>query len=461
MPNSPYEPTKENIFKTFNEDILLRNDDVFEFIKLLNTLDTNYSIALDGQWGSGKTFFVKHIVMVLDSVYGSAHSEFEPHYKQVLPKTPVDIKEDINKNFPIYFDAWENDNDDDPLLSLLYSIVSRYKVNFPSERNWSEALFEMANIALDTPISTAVTGGMNKVVKTGARKAVEIKEKFEGENIFEQIATSKNINERIFSFFDKIVNSRNSERIVIFIDELDRCKPSYAVLLLERIKHYMTHEKITFVFSTNLTELSHTIKQCYGGGFDGMGYLEKFFDYWFSLPQLTFEQQNNLIPLGSASPQDMVYEFFINKFNVSMRGRIKMITEIRKFVARNMDTGYYGQRGDACLSFAKCLFIPYVICLKCYNAEKYHAFIQGNDTCHIEDITEKKLLAKLIQTLIRHNIQQQQEEIINQKNVILQLYYEIFTPLTSDPNYANDRIVHEISLLPKIKDIIVEAASHI
>ena len=49
------------------------------------------------------------------------------------------------------------------------------------------------------------------------------------------------------TFFNDILPERG-DRLVIFIDELDRCKPTYAIKLLERIKHYFNQEKITFVF---------------------------------------------------------------------------------------------------------------------------------------------------------------------------------------------------------------------
>lgn len=64
---------------------------------------------------------------------------------------------------------------------------------------------------------------------------------------------------------------------MIFVDELDRCKPSFAVQLLERIKHYFGHEKITFVFSVNVSELQYTIKKFYGADFNGTRYLDNFF----------------------------------------------------------------------------------------------------------------------------------------------------------------------------------------
>lgn len=58
------EPTFENLFYTYRKDIIQRNNDIFHFIKILNSVKNNYTIALDGNWGSGKTFFVDNEQMI-------------------------------------------------------------------------------------------------------------------------------------------------------------------------------------------------------------------------------------------------------------------------------------------------------------------------------------------------------------------------------------------------------------
>jgi predicted KAP-like P-loop ATPase len=70
--------------------------------------------------------------------------------------------------------------------------------------------------------------------------------------------------------------------LIIFVDELDRCKPSFAVKLLEQIKHYFLLQNVTFVFSTNILELSKTISKFYGNDFQGDKYLNRFFDLFFN-----------------------------------------------------------------------------------------------------------------------------------------------------------------------------------
>lgn len=69
----------------------------------------------------------------------------------------------------------------------------------------------------------------------------------------------------------------------ILIDELDRCRPSYAVEMLETIKHIFDIPKVVFVLATDTEQLQHAIKVIYGEGFDAQTYLGRFFKRRFYL----------------------------------------------------------------------------------------------------------------------------------------------------------------------------------
>ena len=60
-------PTRENILTAIQNDTIGRNKDVFSFADILNSLEDSCSIAVDGNWGSGKTFFVNQVKMFLDA----------------------------------------------------------------------------------------------------------------------------------------------------------------------------------------------------------------------------------------------------------------------------------------------------------------------------------------------------------------------------------------------------------
>ena len=81
-----------------------------------------------------------------------------------------------------------------------------------------------------------------------------------------------------------VSKSRGNRPLIVVIDELDRCRPSYAVELLEVAKHLFAVDRIIFVLAVNRSELAHSIKALYGGDFDAVGYLRRFFDVDFRLP---------------------------------------------------------------------------------------------------------------------------------------------------------------------------------
>ncbi|QDE47832.1 hypothetical protein EIN43_17235 [Enterobacter hormaechei] len=62
----------------------------------------------------------------------------------------------------------------------------------------------------------------------------------------------------------------------IFIDELDRCRPNYAIDMLETIKHLFDINNVVFVIATDKEQLSHSICSVYGSGFDATRYLDRF-----------------------------------------------------------------------------------------------------------------------------------------------------------------------------------------
>lgn len=96
-------------------------------------------------------------------------------------------------------------------------------------------------------------------------------ENLKSDNPLSKFKEQKALEEKLKDFFSEALNERGN-RLVVFIDELDRCKPSFTVRLLEQIKHYMHDERITYVLSINTEELQHTIKNYYGDSFDACRY---------------------------------------------------------------------------------------------------------------------------------------------------------------------------------------------
>ena len=71
---------------------------------------------------------------------------------------------------------------------------------------------------------------------------------------------------------------------MLLVDELDRCRPTYAVQILEKMKHLFNVPNIIFVLAVDRNQLGYSIQSMYGQGMDVSGYLRRFIDLDFNLP---------------------------------------------------------------------------------------------------------------------------------------------------------------------------------
>ena len=84
---------------------------------------------------------------------------------------------------------------------------------------------------------------------------------------------------------DALSEDHNGRPLVVVVDELDRCRPSYAIELLETAKHPFAVDRVVFVLAVNRAQLAESVRALYGAGFNSEGYLRRFFDLDFRLPE--------------------------------------------------------------------------------------------------------------------------------------------------------------------------------
>ena len=133
------EATDENVLESIKDNALYRNNDVKEFVETLDLIEGNMFISLDANWGEGKTFFVRQIQKTLEYVTKRDWDEdgvedvkkLEPFFKGTsLNKVVLD-----KSYFPVYYNAWLYDNHDDPLLSLVLTLVKETEGYFNTKLN--------------------------------------------------------------------------------------------------------------------------------------------------------------------------------------------------------------------------------------------------------------------------------------------------------------------------------------
>ncbi|EIF6296136.1 hypothetical protein LFJ66_000884 [Clostridium perfringens] len=187
----------------------------------------------------------------------------------------------------IYFNAWESDYSNDALLSLICQINKSISKTLENNKTLLEKHKEKfknigkiaGTIALKYATSEVVDSTeWNENFEKGL---TEFSDKI-GSSIFKQHSIQKDAKyllKKNLIEYQKLIN----KKIIIFIDELDRCKPTYSIEILETIKHLFNLENYVFITSLDKEQLSYSIKTVYGQDMDSDGYLRRFFDLEYTL----------------------------------------------------------------------------------------------------------------------------------------------------------------------------------
>lgn len=247
----------------FLNDKLNREPHVKNLSRLLLNISSPISLAINAPWGHGKTAFLKMLKAQLD----------------------------LNSATTIYFSAWETDFASDPLVVFLGE-MNKTLHDWTYGNNKKRAAWEKAknaglylakrSIPVGVKLSTLGLLDTDKVVEDEvARLSAEI-----SSDVLREYAKSK---QQIKYFKDNIHDlladdQGYTNKLYIIIDELDRCRPSYAIEFLERIKHLLEVEGLVFVLALDKKQLSHSIRGVYGADFDSVGYMRRFFDIEYLLP---------------------------------------------------------------------------------------------------------------------------------------------------------------------------------
>lgn len=248
--------------KPFSEDKLGRAPLAQNLTEICDALsESGAVIAIDGEWGTGKTTFVKM-------------------WRQMLEDDEYQT---------IYFNAWNSDFEDDPFIALMAELNSVFKAS----DGFRNVVASGAKIGLKVMGEIAkgvlkkTTGIDSEAISSGLDEAVSL--------CYDQMSDYQNKKNGLIEFRNKLsefVASENKDKTVyFFIDELDRCNPHFAVKLLERVKYLFEVPNIIFVLAVNIEQLQYAIQGYYGSAnIDGKQYLKRFIDIEYTLPAPDLEE---------------------------------------------------------------------------------------------------------------------------------------------------------------------------
>ena len=246
----------------FKHDLLDRKEPIEILTHLLGSLEGPVALSIDAAWGNGKTTFLKI---------------WAQHLR--------------NQKFPVVdFNAWETDFSGDPFLALSERITNG--LGSDSDESLKKKIDETKEMA--TKVLRHAVPAIIRVATAGILDVSPMLEKEVGQTLAslakDRLAAYEEAQKSVEGFrnsLQEIANAlwKENRPLVVMIDELDRCRPSYAVELLEVVKHLFSMDRIVFVLAVNRSELAHSVKALYGSGFDAQGYLGRFFDIDFRLPE--------------------------------------------------------------------------------------------------------------------------------------------------------------------------------
>ncbi len=258
----------------FENDVLNRKELVPPLIDLLSNIKEPFALGITSPFGTGKTTFLKM-------------------WKQELE----------NDGFgTAIINIWENDFIDDPLACLLGAMqeatTALKEKNTPIHESLKKinrlggAIIKRA-LPLAVKVVTINTLDLEKeheaiLAKLGEDLSSDLIQSF-----LDNKKTIKDFKEALGGFiseYNKKFNATDDKPFVIIIDDLDRCRPGYAIELLERMKHLFDIKQVVFILAYDKAQLKSIINTSFGHEFDADNYMRKFVDLEFNLPKPSTEQ---------------------------------------------------------------------------------------------------------------------------------------------------------------------------
>ncbi|MFI8555455.1 P-loop NTPase fold protein [Psychrobacter sp. NPDC077938] len=237
--------------------------------KIIKLLDSDIDVSpliIDGKWGTGKTEFCFKLKNLIQ-----AHNP---------------------NNYKVgYVNAFQADHANEPLLTLIAEVASFYDEKDEKRKNFVKNAvpylrlisgiglkaglgFAFGRYAADIP--DALVDGVEEI-KDGSKSLID--QSLES-MIKDQVEAEKNLS----TLRDALSDIASTNPIILLIDELDRCRPDFAVMMLETIKHVFDVKNVQIILITNAEQLKATIKHSYGSETNSRDYLYKFFKYQINLP---------------------------------------------------------------------------------------------------------------------------------------------------------------------------------
>lgn len=280
------------------EDVLDREAFVKQIVDLAMVLSEkrkNCCFAIEGEWGSGKSFVLENIQECL-----------QPEQSE---ETGAD------RFFVVRYDCWKYDYYEEPIVAIIS--VLRDQID------------QYINLLTDDAKRVLLETVKNTITKI-AVEAIKAKTGIDMDGVGEVPEGDVKIYDKYFGFQKVVKKVQNqiekisqTQTVVIMVDELDRCLPLYAIKVLERIHHVFNEiENVVVIVAMEKKQISNSLHQIYGDEMDVDRYLKKIIAFSFKLDS------------GSAHNFIEKYASYMEMFDIKERDGLE---EFLKEITANID----------------------------------------------------------------------------------------------------------------------------
>lgn len=254
------------------QDKIGREEIVDKICGLVGSLkkDKNFCLAINGAWGSGKSF-----------VLGLIEEKLSKKKEYIIIK----------------YDAWENTFYSDPLIAILSCVIDGIEEKLYLVERTEEKVKKAAKTGVNTlaKLSTkieklkAVIEGIKTIIKD-FHNPIDTAALGDFKSYQKLLKATKEILNEITQAGEY---REKQTKLVILVDEIDRCLPDEQLKILERLHHLFDVKNCAVILTMNQICVAETVKTIYG--IDGYEYLRKFFNFTFRLDTSANEYLKNLL----------------------------------------------------------------------------------------------------------------------------------------------------------------------
>lgn len=356
------------------KDKIGRQDIVNKINFLVENLqnDDNFCLALNGEWGSGKSY-----------VMGMLREKFAMHPEYIV----------------INYDAWKNNFYSDPLIAILYCVldsIKEYAELLPevTEKVKRGIIKTLKSWGKDTLSAMKQAGGVAAVIACaveGISNIITASGKLANHNRLQDFRSYQSLLEEVKNQLNNLATTEiyndKPTKLIIMVDEIDRCLPNEQLIILERIHHLFDVKNCAVIVSLNKTAICANFKTQYGG--NGEEYLRKFFTYNFILETGYATLLHNLVmdfieEINNSKKQNYVYTSQeTGPLIFALTQEFARVANINKISYNNRDIKNYFEKfrrvckADKPLNIAYIGFMLFMVLYKQYYDKEFQEYKAG------------------------------------------------------------------------------------